>query len=117
MSDNFIILRRENSEGYSTRGPIARAMSLRDARTEIVRLKKIYPHQDFVIMSEIGEATVSERVTVKIDAPDLTDATPKKRKSRKMELPAAAPARQPDAAQAKAADPTNVVPLRKEESA
>jgi hypothetical protein len=117
MSSNFIILRRETAEGYSTRGPIARAMGLKDARAEIVRLKKIYPHQDFVIMSEIGEATMSERVTVKIDAPDLTDAAPKKRKSRKMELPATGTARKPEAAQASNTDPTNVVPLRKEESA
>jgi hypothetical protein len=116
MSNNFIILRREAADGYSTRGPIARAMSLKEARAEVVRLKKVYPHQDFVIMSEIGEATVSERVTVKIDAPDLTDATPKKRKSRKTDEPTP-PARKQEVAQMSTPDPTNVVPLRKEESA
>ncbi len=115
MSNNFIILRRETADGYSTRGPVARAMSLKDARAEIVRLKKVYPHQDFVIMSEIGEATMSERVTVKIDAPDLTDATTRKRKSRK-QRDEQTPRRQ-EVAQATPADPSNVVPLRKEESA
>jgi hypothetical protein len=114
MSNNFIILRRETAEGYSTRGPIARAMSLKDARAEIVRLKKVYPHQDFVIMSEIGEATMSERVTVKIDAPDLSDATARKRKTRK---PREEIQRKPEVAQTTPADPSNVVPLRKEESA
>jgi hypothetical protein len=115
MSSNFIILRRETADGYSTRGPIARAMTLRDARAEIMRLKKIYPHQDFVIMSEIGEATMSERVTVKIDAPDLTDATSRKRKARKPREEEAP--RKPEVAQVKVVDPSNVVPLRKEESA
>jgi hypothetical protein len=99
MSTSFIILRRETAGGYSTRGPIVQPMSLTDARAEIVRLKKQFPHQDFVIMGEVGEATVSERVTVKIGAPDLTEARPKKRKARKAAQPA------PD---------WNVVPIRKE---
>jgi len=115
MSSNFIILRREVADGYSTRGPIARAMTLKDARAEIVRLKKVYPHQEFVIMSEIGEATVSERVTVRIDAPDLTDPSARKRKARKPQEERAP--RRPEVAQAKTVDPSNVVPLRKEESA
>ena len=100
MSSNFIILRREN-DGYSTRGPIVHAMTLKEARTESVRLKKLFPHQDFVIMGEVGEATLSERVTVKIDAPDLSEARPKKnRRSRKS-------AQEPET--------WNVVPMRKEE--
>ena len=47
-------------------------MSLNEARKEISRLKSLYPYQDFVIMGEIGEVTRSERVTVKIRAPDLS---------------------------------------------
>ena len=115
VSSNFIILRRETSGGYSTRGPIAQPMSLKDARDEIVRLKKLFPHQDFVIMGEVGEATKSERVTVKIDAPDLSEARPRKRKTREAPLPEQAPAEVPAAAP-DAAQTWNVVPLRKEET-
>jgi hypothetical protein len=102
MSTSFIILRRESADGYSTRGPIAYAMTLKEARDEVVRLKKSFPHQDFVLMGEVGEVTKSERVTVKIDAPDLSEAAPKKRRPRKVPQPA---------------ESWNVVPLRKEEGA
>lgn len=109
MSTSFIILRRETVGGYSTRGPIAQPMSLKDARSEIMRLKKVFPHQDFVIMGEVGEVSRSERVTVKIDAPDLSDAMPRKRRARKVhEAPAQA--------ELPAAENWNVVPLRKEEA-
>jgi hypothetical protein len=109
MSTNFIILRRETVGGYSTRGPIAQPMALKEARAEIVRLKKVFPHQDFVIMGEVGEVTRSERVTVKIDAPDLSEAAPRKRRARKVqEVPAQA--------ELPAAENWNVVPLRKEEA-
>src|SRR5215469_8385998 len=109
LSASFIILRRETSGGYSTRGPVAQPLSLKDARDEIVRLKKVFPHQDFVIMGEVGEVTRSERVTVKIDAPDLSDAAPKKRRVRKVQdVPAQA--------ELPAAENWNVVPLRKEET-
>src|SRR5215469_18522728 len=84
---SFIILRRETSGGYSTRGPVAQPLSLKDARDEIVRLKKIFPHQDFVIMGEVGEVTKSERVTVKIDAPDLSEARPRRRRQRETPAP------------------------------
>lgn len=115
VSSNFIILRRETSGGYSTRGPIAQPMSLKDARDETVRLKKLFPHQDFVIMGEMGEATRSERVTVKIDAPDLSEARPRKRKSREAPTPEQTPAQAPVAVP-DAAESWNVVPLRKEET-
>ncbi|MDE2181719.1 MAG: hypothetical protein KGJ78_01720 [Alphaproteobacteria bacterium] len=75
----FAILRRETSGGYSTRGPIAQVMTLDQARNEVARLKGAYPHQDFVIMGEIGEVTRSERVTVKIEAPDLSRKVRKKK--------------------------------------
>src|SRR5438045_3268501 len=103
MSSAFVLLRRESAGGYSTRGPVAQPMTLKEARDEIVRLKKLFPHQDFVIMGEVGEATRSERVTVKIDAPDLSEARPRKRKPRKAPEPAEA-------------WNENVVPLRKEET-
>jgi len=106
MNTTFIILRREVLGGYSTRGPIAQPMSLKEARAEVLRLKKAFPHQDFVIMGEVGEATMSERVTVKIDAPDLGEGQRKKRR-RKLPEDASIPALAPD---------TNVVPLRKEEA-
>jgi hypothetical protein len=115
MSTSFIILRRETSGGYSTRGPIAQPLSLKEARDEIVRLKKVFPHQDFVIMGEVGEATRSERVTVKIDAPDLTEAKPRRRKPREIPVPEPVPAQAP-AAVPDAAEAWNVVPLRKEET-
>ena len=109
MSTSFIILRRETVGGYSSRGPIAQPMTLRDARAEIVRLKKLFPHQDFVIMGEVGEVSRSERVTVKIDAPDLSEAAPKKRRARKV-------AEVPVQEELPAAENWNVVPLRKEEA-
>lgn len=70
MTTKFTILRHE-SGGYSTRGPIAFEMSLEEARREVARLKSTFPHQDFVIMGEIGTVSRSERVTVRIEAPDL----------------------------------------------
>lgn len=79
MTTRFAILRRE-SDGYSTRGPIAAEMTLENARREVTRLKSAFPHQDFVIMGEIGEATRSDRVTVKIEAPDLSGPAKKRRK-------------------------------------
>ncbi len=103
LSASFIILRRETSGGYSTRGPVAQPLSLKEARDEIVRLKKIFPLQDFVSMGEVGEATKSDRVTVKIDAPDLSGAKPRKRKLR--ETPAPEPAPPPVPAQAPVAVP------------
>jgi hypothetical protein len=115
LSANFIILRRESGGGYSTRGPIARPLSLKEARDEIVRLKKVFPHQDFVIMGEVGEATKSERVTVKIDAPDLSEARPRKRKPRETPTPEPAPVQAPVAVP-DTAETWNVVPLRKEET-
>ena len=122
MNASFIILRREKSGGYSTRGPVAQPVTLKEARDEIVRLKKIFPYQDFVIMGEVGEVAKSERVTVRIDAPDLSVSRPRKRKPR--ETPAAeepAPAPTPVQApvvapEAPAAEAWNVVPLRKEEA-
>ena len=96
MATKFSIFRRESTGGYSTRGPVVPEMTLEEARKEIARLKSLYPYQDFVIMGEIGEATKSERVTVKIEAPDLTGRPRKKRKV--------------------AFDP-NVIPLRKTEGA
>src|SRR5260221_177155 len=82
MSANFIVLRRESVGGYSSRGPIAQPMTLKEARAEIVRLKKDVPHRDFVIMGEVGEVTRSERVTGRMEVPDLSDAIPMKRKPR-----------------------------------
>jgi hypothetical protein len=113
MSDSFTILRRD-ADGYSTRGPIAAGMSLKDARSEIVRLKKAYPYQDFVIMGEVGEVSRSDRVSVKIEAPDLAPAPRKERKPRKTvrvePVVEAEPAAKPVTA-------ANVVPLRKEGTA
>ena len=80
MTEKFAIFRRESSGGYSTRGPIVRPLTLEQARKEIAHLKTAYPNQDFVIMGEIGEVTRSERVTVKIEAPDLSGPVRKRRK-------------------------------------
>jgi hypothetical protein len=81
MKEKFSVFRRESSGGYSTRGPIAQEMDLEAARKEISRLKSLYPYQDFVILGEVGQATRSERVTVKILAPDLSSLVRKKRKA------------------------------------
>lgn len=67
MITNFAIFRRESSGGYSSRGPIAAVMSLEQARREIARLRMVYPHQDFVILGEIGE-TARERTTLQNEA-------------------------------------------------
>ena len=95
MTLQFSIFRRDRSAGYSTRGPVAPQMSLNEARKEISRLKSLYPYQDFVIMGEIGEVTRSERVTVKIRAPDLSSLIRKRRKVKFAE---------------------NIIPIRKSES-
>lgn len=79
MTTRFAILRRE-SDGYSTRGPIAAEMTLENARREVTRLKSAFPHQDFVIMGEIGTVSRSERVTVRIEAPDLVNELSKRPK-------------------------------------
>jgi len=80
MATKFSIFRRESAGGYSTRGPVVPEMSLEQARKEITRLKTQYPYQKFVIMGEIGEATQSVRVTVKIAAPDISSCVRKRRK-------------------------------------
>jgi len=94
MTSYFAIFRRDRLAGYSTRGPVAPKLNLIEARKEISRLKSLYPYQDFVIMGEIGEVTRSERVTVKIRAPDLSTHILKKRKVKFTE---------------------NIIPLRKSE--
>lgn len=95
MTTNFAIFRHESSGGYSTRGPIVPEMTLDQARKEITRLKTSYPHQDFVIMAQMGTVTRSERVTVKIETPEVLS-----RVRKRSEL---------------AFDP-NVIPMRKEKS-
>ena len=95
MARKFAIFRRENCGGYSTRGPVVPEMTLEEARTEITRLKTSYPPQDFVIMAEMGTVSRSERVTVRIEAPEISKRVRKRRKL--------------------AFDP-NVIPIRKEES-
>jgi hypothetical protein len=67
----YFAIFRHDSSGYSTRGPTAAELTLDQARREIARLKSTYPHQDFVIMGEVGTVTRSERVTVRIAAPDI----------------------------------------------
>ena len=70
MITNFAIFRRESSGGYSSRGPIAPVLSLDQARREIARLRSTYPHQDFVILGEIGE-TARERTSLQNEARNL----------------------------------------------
>jgi hypothetical protein len=95
MATKFAIFRRESCGGYSTRGPVVPAITLEEARKEITRLKTSYPQQDFVIMAEMGTVSRSERVTVRIEAPDISKRV---RKPAKLTF-----------------DP-NVIPIRKEES-
>ena len=82
MATKFAIFRRESSGGYSTRGPVVLEMTLAEARKEIARLKTSYPHQDFVIMAEMGTVSRSERVTVRIETPDIPK--PVRRRSKQM---------------------------------
>jgi len=95
MATKFAIFRRDSFGGYSTRGPVVPEMTLEEARKEITRLKTAYPQQDFVIMAEMGTVSRSERVTVRIEAPDISKRVRKRPKS------AVAP---------------NVIPIRKGES-
>lgn len=95
MATKFAIFRRESSGGYSTRGPVVPEMTLDEARKEITRLKTSYPQQDFVIMAETGTVSRSERVTVRIEAPDISHWVRKR---------------------TKVALVPNVIPIRKEES-
>jgi len=95
VTTRFAIFRHE-SGGYSTRGPVVPEMTLDEARKEVARLKSAYPHQEFVIMGEIGTVSRSERITVKIENPMLRHRLP----------------RQP-----KAIDDRNVVSIRTLESA
>lgn len=60
----FVILRKESDDGYSTRGPITWAMPFEKAREEIVKLKTQYPHLNFVLAAEIGEAVMTESVGI-----------------------------------------------------
>ena len=95
MATKFAIFRRDSFGGYSTRGPVVPEMTLEEARKEITRLKTAYPQQDFVIMAEMGTVSRSERVTVRIEALDISKRVRKRPKS------AVAP---------------NVIPIRKGES-
>jgi hypothetical protein len=56
-------------------------MTLDEARKEVARLKSAYPHQEFVIMGEIGTVSRSERITVKIENPMLRHRLPKRPKA------------------------------------
>jgi hypothetical protein len=77
VTTRFAILRHE-SGGYSSRGPVAVEMTLEEARKEVARLKTSFPHQDFVIMGEIGTVFRSDRVTVRIEAPELANELSKR---------------------------------------
>jgi hypothetical protein len=63
MSD-YIILRRE-TEGFSSRGPVTKALSYEDAAAEAIELKKKFPGQDFVIFSEVGSAVEERSVSIR----------------------------------------------------
>jgi hypothetical protein len=73
MSAKFAIFRRENTGGYSSRGPVALKMTLEQSRCEMMHLKKRYPHQEFVIMGEVDEAMLGEELSVQIEVPDQRD--------------------------------------------
>lgn len=74
-ANRFIILRRD-ANGYSSRGPVAQPMTIKAARDEVLRLSKLYPHQTFCILAEVGEAIRSERIVVKLEAPQLKAPKP-----------------------------------------
>ena len=80
MTTRFAIFRQE-SGGYSTRGPVVPEMTLDEARKEVARLKSAYPYQEFVIMGEIGTVSRTERITVKIENPMLRNRLPKRPKA------------------------------------
>ena len=62
---------RAGFSGYQSIGPTAQRLTIEQARDDIAILKRRYPNQEFVILGEVGTATKSERVTVKIAAPEL----------------------------------------------
>ena len=72
MSAKFAIFRRENGGGYSSRGPVARKITLEEARLEMKLLKKRYPHHQFVIMGEIEDAAYGEEIAVPVEIPERT---------------------------------------------
>jgi hypothetical protein len=113
MTSSFVILRQETVGGYSTRGPVAQPVTLKEAQSEIVRLKKLFPYQDFVI--KVGRVTRNEHVTVRIDAPDLSEAPAKKRRARKAPETRDIPPTIETLVSIKTPQGWNVVPLRKEE--
>ena len=71
MTDTFIILRREH-DSYRSFGPMAHALSLEDARTQIATLAAQYPQQEFRLFADVGGATCQEVVTVELQSPDMT---------------------------------------------
>lgn len=73
--DRFIIL-REELDGYSTRGPMARALSIEEATAEVKRLTAQYRGQRFKIFAEVGSAVLVEAVGVHLHAPDLSMPAP-----------------------------------------
>ena len=64
MITRYTILRRETCGGYSTRGPVSSEMTLEQARRELMRLAQRYPHQDFVIVSEVSDGYRMDRERV-----------------------------------------------------
>lgn len=65
------ILRRESCGGYSTRGPVGSEMTLEQARRELRRLETRYPHQHFVIVSEVGSGERNGQRSDALDPPQI----------------------------------------------
>jgi CheY-like chemotaxis protein len=76
VNRNFLPMRREASGGYSTLGPVGHAMSLTEARGEVMRLKRSFKEQDFVIMAEVGSATHEVSMDVRLSSPRKKRALP-----------------------------------------
>lgn len=68
---HFIIMRRDG-DNFATRGPLAKPLSLEDAKAEALSLKTQYPHQDFVLFGEVGAVNLNSDVFITLAAPDLS---------------------------------------------
>jgi hypothetical protein len=59
----YIIARKE-TDGYSTRGPTAQAVTLGDAVKSGEDLARQFPNQQFVILGEVAQIKLTSAVTI-----------------------------------------------------
>lgn len=78
MTATFTLMRR-NSNGLETIGPTATLMSLDDVAAKHKEMTARYPHQEFVILGICSAAQERKAPKLKIVAPIIPEAKPKKK--------------------------------------